>query len=196
MKVKGITKHEYERDPEFSRWITSVMGAEKLQHCIQCGMCSAACPLAPYMQHTPRQLIQLAREGFKEEVLKSSTFWFCSSCYACAVQCPKEIKVTEVMYALKRRAMEEKIHPKRASIPVMAKEFARMVYKRGRVTETELMTLLMLKTNPLRFFKMSRLGRKLMKTGRFSLKQEKIEARGQLKKMLDFAPSRKQEKKP
>ncbi|HZP02835.1 MAG TPA: 4Fe-4S dicluster domain-containing protein, partial [Terriglobia bacterium] len=86
--VKQMVKYEVERDPDFARWVTGVIGGERIRNCIQCGLCSASCPLSPYMDYTPRRLIHMAREGFKRDVLQSFTIWLCTSCYSCTVECP------------------------------------------------------------------------------------------------------------
>ena len=69
MAVKSLIKYEIERDPVFAKWVTGVIGGERIRNCIQCGLCSASCPLSPYMDFTPRRLIHMAREGFKKDVL-------------------------------------------------------------------------------------------------------------------------------
>ena len=67
---------------------------------LQCGLCSGNCPLSLYMDYTPRRLMHLSREGFKDEVLRSNSIWLCTTCYNCMVQCPKGINITHLMYAL------------------------------------------------------------------------------------------------
>jgi len=178
-------KYEGDCDKEFAKWVTSQTGGENLRHCIQCGICSATCPLSLYMDYTPRRLINMAREGFKKEVLGSFTIWLCASCYACRVECPKEIQVTDIMYLLKRRAIEEGVYPRRFPIPVLAREFGRMIFMFGRVNETLLVIDLFLRTNWFKFLGMTGLGMNLMRTGRMSLIPETIKNRAELRKVLD-----------
>jgi heterodisulfide reductase subunit C len=138
------------------------------------------------MDYTPRRLIQMAREGFKDEVLGSFTIWLCASCYACTCDCPKEIKVTDIMYALKRRAIQEGVYPRRRfPIPVLAREFYSMVLKRGRISEPWLVTRLVIKTSILKFLSMTRLGLALLRTGRFSPKIHSIERHEELRRLLE-----------
>lgn len=173
-RLTETLKFDAERDPAFAKEIMARPGGEKLFGCIQCGTCSATCPVSIYMDHTPRQIMVLTRAGFKDEVLRSRTIWLCASCYACTVDCPKEIKITDIMYALKRRAIQDGVYPKRFPIPVLAREFFKMVRRRGRVTESELVMRLMLQTNWLGIVKMWRQGLNLIRTGRFSLKPERM----------------------
>jgi heterodisulfide reductase subunit C len=185
MAVKSLIKYEVERDPAFALWVTGVVGGERIRNCIQCGLCSASCPLSPYMDFTPRRLIHMAREGFKRDVLESFTIWLCTSCYSCTVECPRRIRVTDVMYALKRRAIEDGVYPRRFPIPVLASEFAGMIRRNGRVTESWLVVRVFLKTAILRLLGMSRLGTKLLLTGRMGIVPETIRGRKQLQDMLD-----------
>jgi heterodisulfide reductase subunit C len=184
MPLEQKVKYESECDREFAQWVIGQTGGENLRHCIQCGICSATCPLSLYMDYTPRRLINLAREGFKKEVLGSFTIWLCASCYACRVECPKKIQVTDIMYLLKRRAIEEGVYPRRFPIPVLAREFGRMIFMFGRVNETLLVIDLFLRTNWFKFLSMTGLGLNLTRTGRMSFLPDTIKRRGELRKVL------------
>jgi quinone-modifying oxidoreductase subunit QmoC len=185
-KWKGWAKIQFESglDPNFARQIASIPGGEKLYSCIQCGTCSGMCPLSPCMDYTPRQIIAMIRAGFREKVLSSSTTWLCSSCYACTVECPKEIKLTDIMYAAKRLAIREGVYPKKFPIPVLANEFFKAVEKYGRSTESWLTIRLYLKTNPFQLFKMAILGLRLFLHGRLSPKRESMENKSELRSIL------------
>lgn len=177
-------RYESELDQIFSRQIASIPGGDKLFSCIQCGTCSGMCPLSPYMDFTPRQIIAMIRAGFKGEVLSSYTTWLCASCYSCTVECPKEIKLTDIMYAAKRLAIREKVYPKRFPIPILAGEFFKSVEKSGRSSEGRILLNLFLKTNPFRLLKQAGLGLNLLKRGRFSLKRESVERTDELHHVL------------
>jgi quinone-modifying oxidoreductase subunit QmoC len=116
----------------------------------------------------------MVREGFRDEALHSRTPWLCASCYACTVNCPAGIHITDVMYALKRVAIKEGAYPKRFPVPVLAKEFRGEVTRTGRTNELALGLSLALKTNPLRLLKMAPLGLKLLKTRRLSIRSERV----------------------
>lgn len=177
-------KYEAELDPGFADEIASIPGGEKLFKCIQCGTCSGACPLSPDMDYTPRQIIAMIRAGFKGEVLSSHTCWLCASCYACTVECPKGVKITDIMYATKRLAIREGVYPKKFAIPVLAREFFSGVENQGRSTESRLIMRLYLKTNPFKMLKQAGLGLRLFTRGRMGLGAESIERKGELKALL------------
>ena len=191
MKISRTIKYEADRVPGFGQEVMSVPGCEQLDECIQCGTCSGVCPLSVYMDHTPRQVMELTRSDFKHEVLSSNTIWLCASCYACTSECPKQIRITDIIYELKQRAIHEGLYPRRFPIPVLAQEFYRMVKKNGRITELLLVMRLFLKSNPFAALGNWHMGIDLQRTGRASLKAEKIDGRADLAKMLDTVDSTK-----
>ena len=184
IKLHRTLKFESDRTPGFGREVMSVPGCEALESCIQCGTCSGVCPLSIYMDSTPRQIMELTRSDFKSDVLKSTTIWLCASCYACTCECPREIRITDIMYELKQRALKEGVYPKRFPIPVLAQEFSSMATNWGRVSEMWVVVMMILRTNWFSGFKMWRTGINLMRTGRFSLAAEKIKRRDELARMM------------
>lgn len=193
MKLKRVVKFEAERDAEFARWITQTVGGERIRHCLQCGLCSGSCPLSLYMDYTPRRLMHLSREGFKEEVLSSYTIWLCTCCYACMVQCPKEINITHMMYALKTRAIQEHFYPKHFAIPVLAREFSRMIRSSGRITESRLVMRVFFLTAIWRMIGFGKLGIQLMRTGRLRLMREKVSHRNDIDALLNAVEGMRKE---
>lgn len=192
MKMTRTIKYESDRVRGFGREVMSVPGCEQLESCIQCGTCSGVCPLSIYMDYTPRQVMELTRSDFKAEVLSNRTIWLCASCYACTVECPREIRITDIMYELKQRAIKEGVYPKRFPIPVLAREFTEMVRRNGRITEMVLVMRLFLKTSWLAALGNWRMGLDLIRTGRLSLVTEKIERRADIARMLDTVDARKE----
>jgi len=185
MNLAGRIKYQNTVDPDFVREIENTVGCEGLRKCIQCGECSAICPMSIYMDITPRRIIAMIREGFKDEALSSFTIWLCSSCYACTAHCPEQIRITDIMYALKRKAIEEKKFPAGFPIPVLSREFFDMVIKSGRNSEFRLVLRTWLKVSIAKLLAMAPIGIALMRSGRMSLKKEQIDRKGDLKIILD-----------
>ena len=183
-EIRRTIKYDADRVKDFGREIMSVAGCDQLPTCIQCGTCSGTCPLSIYMDFSPRQIMALVRADFKNEVLSSNTIWLCASCYSCTVECPRKIRITDIMYALKQRAIKEHVYPKRMPIPILAKAFAQMVLSKGRITETLLVMQLFLRANWRAVLSSWRLGLGLIRTGRFVIKSERIERRAELAAML------------
>jgi len=185
MQIRRKVKYEEELDPEFLAEIQKASGCEEINECIQCGTCSSSCPMSVYMDYPPRKIIAMVKNGFKDEALKSFTIWLCPSCYTCQVRCPAKIKITDVMYALKRRAIVDGVFPARFAIPVLDREMSRLIARHGRNSELWLILNLYLKSrNILGMLKMAPLGLKLLKTGRMSLRRESIKNIKQFRSLL------------
>jgi heterodisulfide reductase subunit C len=134
------------------------------------------------MDYPPREIIAALRAGLLEKVVKSNTIWLCSSCYSCTVRCPSGIKLTDIMYELKRLAIEFNMAPEGAKAPVLAELFVDIVNKNGRIAEVPLVSKFMLKTNPLSVFKMIPRAMKLYVRGRMPMTSHKIEGIEELEK--------------
>jgi len=146
-KVQKTVLYETSMDPKFLSEVYSIPGGEKIKDCLQCGTCSGSCPVAWAMEETPRQIFAMIRAGMRDRILESLTIWTCASCYQCAQRCPQQIKITDIMYILKRMAIREnRERSKRAR--ALSKLFVEIVNKYGRNRETALMTRFMLSTNP------------------------------------------------
>ncbi len=182
-------KLEENLDKNFGKKIAEMAHGEKLFGCIQCGNCSAACPMSIYMDYTPRKIIAMVRAGFRQEVLSNRTIWLCASCYQCTVECPKGIKITDVMYALKREAIENKIYPKNFPVPILAKAFFSEVKRAGRISEASLLINYYLRYNIFKMLGYSSLGMKLFFKGRLSLFEKGMKNKKNLHALLNEKPN-------
>jgi heterodisulfide reductase subunit C len=171
-------------DLDFLDEIYSLPGGHEIKKCIQCGTCSGSCPTSYVMDYAPRKIFSLIRAGFRDQVLSSNTIWYCSSCYTCAVRCPKEIKITDVMYALKRLAVSEGKAKGNKAI-VLAKNFVKMVNKYGRNHETELIVRYILEAELFNSFHFIPQGWKLLTNGRLPMRPHKMRNIDQLRTILD-----------
>jgi heterodisulfide reductase subunit C len=108
--------------------------------CIQCGVCSGSCPVAAFMDHTPRRLIAMIRADRKEMVMKSNTYWYCASCYQCTVRCPRGIDIAELMYALKRYTIWKNQYKEGLIGPTFSETFVKTIVGSGRSYEPVLAT--------------------------------------------------------
>jgi heterodisulfide reductase subunit C len=178
-------------EPHFIREIEEIPGGERIIDCIQCGTCSGSCPTSTLMDYTPRKLFAMIRAGLKDEVLSCNTFWYCTSCYSCTVRCPQQIKITDIMYALKRLALQSGRRRRGDNARVFYETFVDIVERDGKSFEPELMTRYMLMTNPMLMLRSSILGLKLIKHRRFPFRRHTIKAREDLKKIIRRAKAEK-----
>jgi quinone-modifying oxidoreductase subunit QmoC len=183
-RVKDQSRFESQLDPGFAAEIAAIPGGEKLQECIQCGTCTAVCPMSAYMDYTPRRMIAMTRAGCREDVLGSLAIWVCTSCYSCTVECPKRIPITEIIHGLRQIAVREDRYPKRFTTPIMAREFVDMIERRGRSTESWISIKLYLKTDPRLLLKNARIALRLMRRGRLGFGREAVRNAGELRTLL------------
>ncbi|MEA1964132.1 MAG: 4Fe-4S dicluster domain-containing protein [Candidatus Aerophobetes bacterium] len=102
-----------ELDSNFKYEIQKEPGGENITRCLACGTCTASCPVREVNEkYNPRKIIRMALLGMKERVLSSDFIWLCSSCYTCYERCPQDVRITELMNAMKNIAVKEgHIHP-------------------------------------------------------------------------------------
>ena len=77
--------------------------------CYQCGKCSAGCPVTESMDHLPNQIMKLLQMGDEDALLKSNTPWVCASCFTCSSRCPRGVRITEIMEALRLYRLRQNI---------------------------------------------------------------------------------------
>lgn len=117
----------------FRNKILSISG-EDVGKCIQCGKCSAGCPLTPEMELLPNQILELIKVNEVDIVLKSNVFWFCVSCQTCSVRCPESIDIAKIMNTLRKLNLEKDI-PKPKKIITFNKIFLKSIMNYGRIYE-------------------------------------------------------------
>jgi heterodisulfide reductase subunit C len=161
-----LLPRESELRAAFLAEVDRIPGGDRLRRCIQCGTCSGSCPVSYAMDVQPRQLVAHFRAGSLETILRSRTIWLCASCYACTVQCPAGIKVTDLIYGLKRMALERRAHDRTHPVAVLAQEFVRVINRRGRNDEMQLMFRYCLRVAPQRLLGLLPLGWRMLRAGR------------------------------
>jgi heterodisulfide reductase subunit C len=116
-----IVDHNLPREPmthipsplhsEATRAIAKVaeLSGENIYQCMQCGTCSAVCPMVDSMGFTTRMGIHLLQFGRTEEVMKAQIGEFCASCHSCVVRCPRGIDVPRVFEAVRLLALRDNV---------------------------------------------------------------------------------------
>ncbi|HDJ24170.1 MAG TPA: heterodisulfide reductase [Candidatus Aminicenantes bacterium] len=167
--------------------VANIPGGESLRKCIQCGTCTGSCPVSYTMDITPREIIALFRAGDMESILASRTIWICASCYACTVRCPQGVQVTDLLYALKRLAIENNIFPKKFPVFALSQSFVNLTNRYGRSYEPGLILSYYLRTKPWQLLTLFPLFIKLLTRGRISLLPKKIKNTANFSKILNEA---------
>ncbi|NQE05057.1 Heterodisulfide reductase subunit C-like protein [ANME-1 cluster archaeon GoMg1] len=127
----------WELDPNFKNEIMSEAGGERLASCFQCSTCTLGCPIAEIVPgYNPRKIIQMSLLGMRDEVLSNPDLWICLICQTCTARCPQDVRIADVMGALRRIAEREeeagklKIDSPR---PLFDKAFQHQLKKFGRL---------------------------------------------------------------
>jgi heterodisulfide reductase subunit C len=175
---------EAELRASFLAQVDRIPGGALLRRCLQCGSCTGSCPVAYAMDVSPRQVIALFRAGAIEPLLRSRTIWLCASCYQCTARCPAEIKITDLLYALKRLALEKKILPDRFPVYTLAQLFADTVRRHGRNFEAGLLARFFLRTGTRRPFANLADAFALWRRGRLALRPRNIRDRAGLRRII------------
>ena len=141
------------------------------------------------MENTPRGLFALINAGLKEQVLRSNTQWYCVSCYYCTVRCPQQIHITDVMYTLKRMAIDEGFYTESTAheAPDFSKTFIDFVENSGRSFELGLASVHLLRHRPLSAMGMAPMALGLLRRGRMDLTPTRIKGIKQLQAILSKA---------
>ena len=173
--------------PTFRHEISNMLHAahgNPIETCIQCGTCAGTCPVAGYMDHSPRRLIGLILGGMKEEVLASNTFWFCASCFHCTVRCPKGIDIAGLMYALKRYSMWRETYKEGLVGPVFSETFVKTILGGGRSYEPVLAPSYVFSFGLRKFLQEAQTATGLMLKGRLPILPPRIKRLENFKKVV------------
>lgn len=179
-----FAKTEQQLREVFLAEVDRIPGGERLRRCIQCGTCTGSCPVSYAMDLMPREVMALFRAGDIDRILRSRTIWVCASCYQCTTRCPAKIKITDLLYALKRVAFDRRIFPHKYPVYVLSETFVEQVKKYGRNYEVGLLRTYFLRTGIMRMLKQSGLAMTLWRKGRMKLRAEKIKGIDGLRRMI------------
>lgn len=156
----------------------------QLHRCIQCGTCTASCPVAEAMDLSPRLMWRMAHLGMTDEVLRSKSIWVCSMCYQCQVRCPRGIPLTDLIGRLKELALERGTVPTPESA-TFYRAFATVMRRYGRMRELEFMARYLARGNPLNAVGFAGLGLAMFRRGRIHLEAPKVTGEGRLDRLFE-----------
>lgn len=173
--------------PTFSQEISNLLYAthgNPTKTCIQCGTCSGTCPVADFMDQTPRRLIGMINADLKEDVLDCNTYWFCASCYHCTVRCPAGIDIADVMYAVKRYSIWHKTYSEDLVGPTFSETFVKTIVRSGRSFEPILAPTYMFSMGIKEVIQEAYMGTQMMLKGRMPVLPSRIKRLDNFKEMI------------
>jgi Fe-S oxidoreductase len=68
-----------------------LLGSSRAFTCLECGRCTAACPVARFQRFSPRRLISRAFSEDHGSFLSDPSLWTCLTCKGCERVCPMQI---------------------------------------------------------------------------------------------------------
>lgn len=116
-------------DLGFRLEIAKCHGGERVDLCYQCGTCTGGCPSARQVEgFNPRRFVEDILLGSKDQLLKNSKIWLCTTCHTCLERCPQGIPVSELFISIKNLAA------KKGNLPDGLKAEAFAIIKEGLTT--------------------------------------------------------------
>lgn len=78
------------------------ISGENVFKCIQCGCCSAGCPVAGENGFVPSQILKILQTGDFTTIKESPVIWMCASCFTCRARCPRGIDIAGITEAIRQ----------------------------------------------------------------------------------------------
>jgi heterodisulfide reductase subunit C2 len=177
------TNHDHAATKSFARELADATGIRASQ-CYQCGKCTAGCPMVPDMDLTPSQVMRSIQVDRRDEVLGSKTIWYCASCLTCSTRCPQEVKIAELMDALRERSLREgKAHRAARKIRAFTTAFLNGIKKKGRLHEMAMAISYKLRSRD--FFSDLLLAPRMFLKGKLKLFAKPVKARADVERVFD-----------
>lgn len=125
---------------ELSRRVGAGSG-EQPYKCYQCKRCSVGCPVAPFADLHPAQIMRAVQLGDYDAAVRSRMVWLCTGCETCTTRCPQGIDVAGVMDELRIIARQDDAVRKDAPFANVLKLNLDSMKRWGRIYEIELLAL-------------------------------------------------------
>jgi heterodisulfide reductase subunit C len=159
--------------------------------CFQCRKCSNGCPVTFAMDLYPDEVIRMVILGQKGAALNCRTIWVCAACETCTTRCPNEVKIAELMDCLKEMAVQEGVPSPQPQILSLHETFLNNVQRWGRIHETTLLPVYLLKSGQLKdkwksgtWREEAKLGFQMVSRGRFPLFPKSVKGKTEVRKIL------------
>ncbi len=89
----------------------AALGGESIYSCMQCGFCSGVCPwggvASPFRTRELMRRGQMGLEGFESDEI----LYACTTCKLCVVNCPRQVKIIDVVRAMRSMIAESGATP-------------------------------------------------------------------------------------
>lgn len=97
---------------EMMTTITSTLRATNAFHCLDCGKCTATCPVSRVNeQFSPRKQVMKAVFNGEDGVVNDPLLWTCLTCGRCSERCPSNVDFDAFTQRVRVRAFEQGRRP-------------------------------------------------------------------------------------
>ncbi len=104
----------------------SIAERYELLACIQCGKCTAGCPVSLKSALNIRKLVrEVAIDETREAAYQRQELWDCTTCSTCTIRCPRGIRPHELVIGIREALIED------GRIPATARDALEGVFKHG-----------------------------------------------------------------
>lgn len=158
------------------------LSGTSIRACMQCGKCSAGCPMGSFMDQLPSRTLRLLQLGQHPQVLAGRSIWYCASCETCTTRCPNGVDLAAVMDALRKLWWEGQGRSEEREVQLASRLFLDNIRRYGRQHEMRLGALFNLKSGKL--FKDLALGPKLVARGKLKFSQRKNRNLAEIEKIF------------
>lgn len=147
------------------------LSGTSVRRCMQCGKCSAGCPMAAFMEHPPNRIVRLLQLGQGKRILAGRSIWYCASCETCTTRCPNTVNLASIMDALRKLSWDADGPSKESYVQLANRLFIENIRTYGRQYEMRLGAVFNLKSG--RLLKDFLLGPKLISRGKLKVFHQK-----------------------
>jgi heterodisulfide reductase subunit C2 len=166
---------------ELSRRVSAGSGEQPLK-CYQCKRCSIGCPVAPFADLHPAQIMRAVQLGDYDAAVGSRMVWLCTGCETCTTRCPQGIDIAAVMDELRIIGRQDGVVRKDAAFANVLKLNLDSMKRWGRIYEMEMLALDKI-TRPSTMMDDMGLGVKMILKGKIGFKPG-FGDRAQMKRMI------------
>ena len=87
--------------------LEKLLDSEKLEHCFECGICTASCPVVKLISkhYNPRILLQTVSKDLEKAITEAEP-WLCAWCDRCHKRCPQGLNLPEIFLLTRNIAAE------------------------------------------------------------------------------------------
>lgn len=98
-------KHESTKNSDET--LEKLLVPEKLEHCFECGICTASCPVAKLISkhYNPRMLLQTVSKDLETAITEAQS-WLCAWCDRCYKRCPQGLNLPQIFLLTRNIAAE------------------------------------------------------------------------------------------